>query len=965
MFHHGRYPTNRLIMLLVLAFATGGTLAAAERPNGFGHEGSLALDRAPLLTEGFESTNPWPPTDWLRYDLDGGSGSGVWARATAYVHTGTGSAWHADVSGNQNGWLVTPSLAIPATGAVLTFWEYIYYPTFYIKDSLWVCAGSYTAPTNVATPPGWAEVAAFGTPPNPAVWRLQTVNLSAYAGQTIWLGFRYEGNYAHRWYIDDVLVQTNEPILAYQSHALLTDDCPSGGAGDANGFLEPGEDATLSVTLQNTGTYQATGVSAVLSTATAGVTVTQDTSTFPDIPAPGTGTSQTAFAVSLDMAFTCGAPIDFTLTITDASRRATWIGNFSIIVGVPGTPVNLLSENFDSATPQALPPGWTSTLVYDNTTSGTALPAWATNAGTHHPTPAVASHSLPNLVWFNSWHSGNTDSARLHYGTPLDLTSYSVLSLSFWMYHDTGFASDPDRVQVQFSTDGGTNWTDIGLPVDRRGANGWTLHTFDLNAYNNVANFTLGFLGISDWGNDCHLDDILVTGVPFTCTVCLPPCSIDSCGFTATPGYGAAPLDVALDATAATSYCSGAPAFDWNYGDGATGTGQNVTHTYAAGGTYTVTLTVTVDGETCTATSTVTVCELACSAAPDVTHGPAPLTANFTSNVTVTGCTDPVSYLWDFGDGATSTDANPAHTYTAGGSYDWTLTVTSGDATCEASGTIGVCEITGCTATATPDSGLAPLDVDFTGAVNTAGVCISGLPVWAWDFGDGGTAAIQNPSHTYTANGTYTVTMTVTVGGDTCTDTTQVVVTECLLLCEALANPRNGVVPLEVTFGTWTEVTGCTGDLLYHWDFGDGSTSDEQVPTHIYTQGGTYTATLTVTVEGTVFECVSTVQIEADPYDKHFLDDRGQSRLCVNSRTGAFEWQVLGGPNAGIYPGVCQITPQGGLWNYTTAAGLPYELRFRYQPSTGHADGMFTVPGIRLQSGLDDRNLADNPPGCN
>jgi len=189
---------------------------------------------------------------------------------------------------------------------------------------------------------------------------------------------------------------------------------------------------------------------------------------------------------------------------------------------------------------------------------------------------------------------------------------------------------------------------------------------------------------------------------------------------------------------------------------------------------------------------------------------------------------------------------------------------------------------------------------------------------------------------------------------------------DCTLAdCRITAGPAGGLVPLPVDFAGAVDATGCPdGTPVFHWDFGDGCSAIGQDVSHTYTEGGAWTATLTVSVADTSVECVSTAVIRADPYDWHFLDDRGRSRLCVNSRTSAFEWQVLAGPAAGVYPGVCQLAPQGGLLNFTTAVGLPYELRFRYQPSTGRADGVFVVPGLGLQSGLDDRNAADNPPGC-
>lgn len=185
--------------------------------------------------------------------------------------------------------------------------------------------------------------------------------------------------------------------------------------------------------------------------------------------------------------------------------------------------------------------------------------------------------------------------------------------------------------------------------------------------------------------------------------------------------------------------------------------------------------------------------------------------------------------------------------------------------------------------------------------------------------------------------------------------------------CSFTATPEYGAAPLAVTFAGAATISYCSGTPSYGWNFGDGATGNGQTstdpdPSVTYAADGTYAWTLTATSGAA--SCVRTGSIEVRAFDLHFLDDAGRSRLCVNSGTGLFEWRVLAGPGQGISPGVCQISAGGGLVNFTTARGLPYELRFRHNPATGRADGVFTRPDIRLQSGLDDRNAADNPPGC-
>jgi len=148
--------------------------------------------------------------------------------------------------------------------------------------------------------------------------------------------------------------------------------------------------------------------------------------------------------------------------------------------------------------------------------------------------------------------------------------------------------------------------------------------------------------------------------------------------------------------------------------------------------------------------------EVTATASP--TSGDAPLTVSFTGGAT--GGVPPYSFLWDFGDGTTSTAQNPVHTYTSGGRFKAVLTVTDSSGNDDSdSVTIKVSAVPlEATATADPTSGGAPLEVSFTGEVT------GGTPPYdfVWSFGDGTTSTEQNPVHTYTDPGRYSVTLTVT-----------------------------------------------------------------------------------------------------------------------------------------------------------------------------------------------------------
>ena len=142
------------------------------------------------------------------------------------------------------------------------------------------------------------------------------------------------------------------------------------------------------------------------------------------------------------------------------------------------------------------------------------------------------------------------------------------------------------------------------------------------------------------------------------------------------------------------------------------------------------------------------------------TSSPTDLTVAFDSS----GSTDPdgtiASYAWNFGDGGTSTAANPNHTYPATGTYTVTLTVTDdrgGIATVSHDVSVLAVNVV---PTAAFTSTVDFLDVDFdsSGSSDSDGTIDS----YAWTFGDGGTSSAANPSHTYAAEGSYNVTLTVT-----------------------------------------------------------------------------------------------------------------------------------------------------------------------------------------------------------
>ena len=136
--------------------------------------------------------------------------------------------------------------------------------------------------------------------------------------------------------------------------------------------------------------------------------------------------------------------------------------------------------------------------------------------------------------------------------------------------------------------------------------------------------------------------------------------------------------------------------YDWDFGDTtADSSQQNPTHVYTGPGYFNVTLTVT-DSKSTTATdshiyinATFGQCTVGCSATVPTT-GTVGVAVAFTSTATPSGCVGSTTFLWNFGDGTTSTEQNPTHPYSQAKTYNWTFAVTSGSSTCNKSGSITI-----------------------------------------------------------------------------------------------------------------------------------------------------------------------------------------------------------------------------------------------------------------------------------
>jgi PKD repeat protein len=311
--------------------------------------------------------------------------------------------------------------------------------------------------------------------------------------------------------------------------------------------------------------------------------------------------------------------------------------------------------------------------------------------------------------------------------------------------------------------------------------------------------------------------------------------------FSGSPRSGVKPLTVQFSDLSSGQITSRS----WNFGDGKTSDEKSPLHVYNEVGTFTVALTVTGPGgsDTTTRENYITVREPVPVAdfTGSPTSGVKPLAVQFTDLSTG----QITSRSWNFGDGQTSAATNPSHTYTVAGTYTVRLTVTGpgGSNTKTQTGYITVNEPAPVADfSGAPTIGVKPLTVQFSD--KSVGV----ITVRSWNFGDGQTSTLTNPSHTYADTGTYTVVLTVAGPGGTDTKTREkyITVKEGPPVPDFTGSPTSGVKPLTVQF-----TDRSSGQITSRsWSFGDGQTSSEASPVHVYENAGSYTVSLTVSGPG-------------------------------------------------------------------------------------------------------------------
>jgi PKD repeat protein len=392
--------------------------------------------------------------------------------------------------------------------------------------------------------------------------------------------------------------------------------------------------------------------------------------------------------------------------------------------------------------------------------------------------------------------------------------------------------------------------------------------------------------------------------------------------------------------------------FAWDFGDGGISTDSVSSHTFGSTGNYSVTLQVT-DAAGC-----VTTCiqNIQIGVDPVVNAGFTSSAVQVCGGTTVTftnQSTGQISgQIWNFGDGATSVQSNPTHTYSTPGIYSVSLTVfnSQNSDTLIQTNLITVLEKPTAGFSGVPRSGCEPVLVQFYDSSIAA-------TSWLWNFGDGSTfSTLQNPSHLYTNAGSYDVTLIVTNGISGCSDT--------LLLPGYITVLQGATAGLSAS-----DSIVCTGQNIqfnelvtgnpdeYIWNFGDGTQSTLANPEHSYSNSGTYTVNLVASIPNGCSDSASLVIIVNQTPEAQFNFQPecfqtvtfNQEANFLGAELSYYYW-TLGDSSDSYASSFQHIYETGGSYDveftvYTTGACSSSVVQTVTFPSTANLDKL-VIPNI-------------------
>ncbi len=374
--------------------------------------------------------------------------------------------------------------------------------------------------------------------------------------------------------------------------------------------------------------------------------------------------------------------------------------------------------------------------------------------------------------------------------------------------------------------------------------------------------------------------------------------------------------------------------YHWDLGNGQTQNTQNASYNYQTPGTYTITHAVTSpDGCTDTVSQNFTVFSIpqAAFSGPQTCHGNA---VPFQDQSTIQN-SQITQWAWSFGNGQIGTTQNPVYNYPQHGQYNVTLVVTG---------------VGGCTDTVTNQVNISPTPIAAFSLPDSCGLtnAFSNLSSIAqpgtitshqWNFGNGQSSSQQDPIHQFTNPGTYNVSLIVS-SNEGCTDTL-VQAFSTWAIPQAAFNHPQVCDQTSVPFNDQSTIQN-SSIATWQWDFGDGNSSTQQNPSHIYGTHGQYNLSLVVTgLGGCADTATAPLTVSPTPVSNFSLPPScgmtanftGQATVAPPSNISGWNWS-FGDGNSGSGNAPTHTYATNGTYNVslvvTTSQGctdtttLPY-----------------------------------------
>ncbi len=541
------------------------------------------------------------------------------------------------------------------------------------------------------------------------------------------------------------------------------------------------------------------------------------------------GDSQTALGVMVTHAYTTASTFTVTLTLTDAANTQVISTQSLTITPLPIAPSFTVSA---SPTEVNLP------VSFSATASDGTLPyvsfSWNFGDGSALGSGNTVTHAYASAGTFIVTVTVTDSAGKTGTSAAQSVVVNAKLAVST-ITASPNPASTGQTINLIATTSGGV------APVTCTwnfgdGATGTGCST--THVYSTAGNFT-ATVTVTDILSVAISEGIAVK------IVAVPQCTVSLVFSPATPE---ATSPVSFTATATN--CTAPVSLSWSFGDRSTGSGITATHTYGTSGTFSISVTATDSSspsEIATSSKSITV--VAALAVPSIAASPNPNDAGSPSSfsASINGGVGGVSCSWTFGDGASSTGCSTTHVYSNRGTF--IVVVTAQDSLgVAASKTVSeVINVQPTVSfTTSPTSPVNNQSVTFT--ATTAGG--TNPFTFSWNFGDSSSASGNVVSHTYSAAGSYIVTLTATdANAQTVSSTQTLLVAPSPLTTIVVVTPSTGLTVGQLASFT-ASVSGGTSPYTFNWSFGDGTTASGNPVNHSFNMPGTNPLTLGVTISG-------------------------------------------------------------------------------------------------------------------